>query len=287
MKKYLILLILAQFSRVASAQTVVNCASGFVSGGKGACSTGIIGSGAQLYTQSAVSGSTLELLNGTVHQAANLTTQKPANIQAFTTTFTVQDSCEPNPGNCGNGFGFMIIAANSSNPYYPPGYDYAGDSGAQFSWSDRCECNNSSSPGLNCVAIDEALVKFDIYGLSSSPPSDLDLTNYYQATSGGGTCPQYGADINMHSSGIDLTSKDVFSITLTYNGSSLFETVTDTNTSARFSHTYTGINLPSVIGANTAFVGLDGGTGNATMHVNIKGWTYTVNSPGPTPTTAN
>jgi hypothetical protein len=265
---FLLLLVLPRW---ALAQTVINCPSGFTGSTGGACSTG--SAGQAIYC--APSSPTIVLMNGGVHDAGNALYQTPVNIQAFTTTFTFQDSCAVNPTNCGNGFGFMIIGANSSNPYYPPGFNYGGYSGNQFSWSTGCHPQNGGNSG--CEAIDEALVKFDLYG-TTAPGQDL--TNYYQAsTSIGGVYPEGASDLNMAPSGINLQSNHVFSVTLTYDGSNLFESITDTSTSANYTHTYTGINLPSIMGANTAFVGFSAGSGAATMSVNINGWTYTVNTP--------
>ena len=82
----------------------------------------------------------------------------------------------------------------------------------------------------------------------------------------------------MASSGIDIQSGDIFDVTLTYDGSNLTESITDTSTKANFTHTYTGINLPSIFGANTAFVGFGGGTGAATMSLFVNSWTYTVDT---------
>lgn len=194
----------------------------------------------------------------------------------------------------------MIIAANSSNPEYPPSFNYDGWSGSLFSWAQNCP----ASGGSGCEAIDEAIVKFDLYG--APPPAGIEgapgqnLTNLYVAsTTLGGTWPQGTTDLSMASAGINLASNDVFQVTLTYNGTDLFETVKDLNTTATYTNTYTtaaygdafestegttSINLPSIIGANTAFVGFGGGTGAATMDVYLNTWTYTVDSPGSTAT---
>ena len=88
-----------------------------------------------------------------------------------------------------------------------------------------------------------------------------------------------GLDLNMAPSGINMQSGDIFKVTLTYDGSNLFESVTDTSTGANFTHTYTGINLPSIVGANTAFVGFGGSTGAYTMNAYLNSWTYMVNTP--------
>ena len=131
-------------------------------------------------------------------------------------------------------------------------------------------------------AIDEAIVKFDLYG-TSAPGQDL--TNYYLAsTTIGGVYPESASDLNMAPSGINIQSGDIFKVTLTYDGSNLTESITDTSTNANFTHTYTGINLPSIFAANTAFVGFGGGTGAATMGLAVNSWTYTEDTSGPSPT---
>jgi len=50
--------------------------------------------------------------------------------------------------------------------------------------------------------------------------------------------------------------------------------LTDTVTGKTFSQAYT-INIPSTVGANTAYVGFTAGTGGSTAIQNIKSWTYT------------
>ena len=239
----------------------------------------------------AAAGSALGILTDGIHTGNNIWYATPVNVQAFTTTFTFQADCSADPTFCGQGFGFMIIANNASNPYYtvcpgePPGstcgYNYTGFAGPYLSWAQNCNAVDND----NCLAIDEAIVKFDLYALTGSGHN---LTNYCQAsTTIDGTYPQNfssstantncsGLDLNMAPSGINMQSGDIFKVTLTYDGSNLFESVTDTSTGANFTHTYTGINLPSIVGANTAFVGFGGSTGAYTMNAYLNSWTYTV-----------
>ena len=239
----------------------------------------------------AAAGSALGILTDGIHTGNNIWYATPVNIQAFTTTFTFQADCSANPTFCGQGLGFMIIGDDASNTFYkicpgqPPsatcGYNYTGFAGPYLSWAQNCNAVNNN----NCLAINEAIVKFDLYGLSGSGQN---LTNYCQAsTTIGGTYPQNfssstantncsGLDLNMAPSGINMQSGDTFKVTLTYDGSNLFESVTDTNTGANFTHTYTGINLPSIVGANTAFVGFGGSTGAYTMNAYLNSWTYMV-----------
>ena len=53
-----------------------------------------------------------------------------------------------------------------------------------------------------------------------------------------------------------------------YNAASqtLTETITEQNTSNTFSTTYSGVNLTSILGGSTAYVGFTGTTGPAELH---------------------
>jgi hypothetical protein len=79
----------------------------------------------------------------------------------------------------------------------------------------------------------------------------------------------------MAPSGINIESGDLMQATLTYNGSTLMETVTDTVTGATYRNSYS-INIPAGVGGNTAFVGFGGSSGAATVTQKIQSWTYTV-----------
>ena len=80
--------------------------------------------------------------------------------------------------------------------------------------------------------------------------------------------------VNLTSSGIVLSSGDTISAQLVYNGTTLTLNLTDTVTNNTFSQAFT-VNIPSTVGANTAYVGFTGGTGGGTAIQNIKTWTFT------------
>ena len=69
--------------------------------------------------------------------------------------------------------------------------------------------------------------------------------------------------LRLEPSNIDLHSGHVFNVSLTYNGTVLQETVTDATTGATYVHNYT-VNIPALVGGNTAFVGFTGATGGCT-----------------------
>ena len=80
--------------------------------------------------------------------------------------------------------------------------------------------------------------------------------------------------VDLTSSGIVLSSGDTMSAQLVYNGTTLTLNLTDTVTNKTFSQAFT-VNIPSTVGANTAYVGFTGGTGGSTAIQNIKTWTFT------------
>ena len=122
-------------------------------------------------------------------------------------------------------------------------------------------------------------VKFDLYNNSGE---GNDSTGMYTD----GATPTVPA-VDMTSSGVNLHSGDVMNVTMTYNGTTLAWTVTNATTGATFSTSAT-VNIPSLVGGSTAYVGFTGGTGGATAIQEILSWTYTpgsgTTSPAATPT---
>src|SRR6202022_4134175 len=90
-------------------------------------------------------------------------------------------------------------------------------------------------------------VKFDLYSNNGEGP---DSTGLYL----NGASPTMPA-VDMTGSGIDLHSGDVFRVHMTYDGTNLAMTITDALTAASFTHTWTTVNIPGTVLANTAFAG--------------------------------
>jgi hypothetical protein len=86
----------------------------------------------------------------------------------------------------------------------------------------------------------------------------------------------------LNGTGIDLHSGHTFNASLVYDGTTLQVTITDTTTQAKATQSYT-VNIPSIVGGNTAFVGFTGATGGLTATQNVLSWTYTVTPAGGAP----
>jgi hypothetical protein len=80
----------------------------------------------------------------------------------------------------------------------------------------------------------------------------------------------------MTASGVNLHSGDVLHAHITYDGTTLILTVTDAGTGASFKAAQ-AINIPSTVGANTAYAGFTAGTGGLSSVQTILNWTYVVN----------
>jgi hypothetical protein len=79
--------------------------------------------------------------------------------------------------------------------------------------------------------------------------------------------------INLSTTGINLHSGDIFNSLITYNGTTLTVVITDTATNASAAQNYT-VNIPSIVGGPTAYVGFTAGTGGVSAVQNILNWSY-------------
>ena len=182
----------------------------------------------------------LQLTNGGLNEAGSAFYATPVNIQQFTTTFTFQLS---NPTADGITF---TIQNNSATAL------------------------GSGGGGLGYATIPNSVaIKFDLANNAGEGPNSTGLyTN--------GAYPSVPA-ISLTGTGINLHSGDYIDATLIYNGTTLTMALTDAITLATWSQSFT-INIPAIIGGNTAYVGFTGGTGKLTSSQKLTSWLYT---PGP------
>ncbi len=186
----------------------------------------------------------LQLTNGGQQEAGSAYYSTPVNVQAFTTDFTFQLS---NPS--ADGITFTIQNG---------GPTALGASGA----------------GLGYATLPQSVaIKFDLYSNAGEGPNSTGMFL-------NGALPTLPA-INLAGSGIDLHSGDFIETHITYNGSTLYMTLTDYDTLATWSQSF-AVNIPAIVGGNTAYVGFTGGTGGLSSSQKIISWTYTAGYPVPT-----
>ena len=183
-----------------------------------------------------VSGSSLTLTDGGANEARSAFFSTPVNIQQFTTSFNFQQT-----NATADGFTFTIQGAG---PTALGGHGaYLGSGGIPTS----------------------VAVKFDLYNNQGEGP---DSTGLYL----NGAIPTLPS-INLSTTGINLHSEDVFNALITYNGKTLTVVITDTATNASAAQNYT-VNIPSIVGGPTAYVGFTAGTGGSSAVQNILNWSY-------------
>ena len=207
--------------------------------------------GLQLNGPTKVNANSLELTDGGGYEAGSAFWTTPVNIQSFTTNFTFQLTSA-----VADGFTFTIQDAGATA---------LGAYGGSLGYG--------PTSGTTGGIAKSVAIKFDIY---SNSGEGADSTGMYT----GGASPTVPA-VNLTSSGIVLSSGDTISAQLVYNGTTLTLNLTDTVTNNTFSQAFT-VNIPSTVGANTAYVGFTGGTGGSTAIQNIKTWTFTSGTTTPT-----
>jgi hypothetical protein len=182
----------------------------------------------------------LQLTNGGLHEAGSAFYNTRLNIQSFTTDFTFQLSTA-----VADGITFTIQGDNPSS---------LGQAGG----------------GLGYYGIyNSVAIKFDLYDNSGE---GNDSTGLYL----GGAMPTTPA-IDLSSTGIDLHSGDTMAVHLVYDGSTLTMRIADEVTNATYTTSWT-VNIPSLVGGDTAYVGFTGGTEGESASQKIESWTFVSNN---------
>ncbi len=233
-------------------------ASGFgpsaVGGGTYSITTGAVGislgagftsSGMTFNGSTQLNGTRLRLTDGGASEAASAFFNTPQNVQSFTTNFSFQLS---NP----NADGMTFTIQNT-------GLTALSGNGGGLGYG-------SFSPSNGVVGIGKSVaVKFDLFNNAGEGTNSVGL--YTNGASPTIPAVTLGGGVNLHSG-------DVFNTQITYNGTTLTLTITDASVPADTFTTSWTINIPSVVGANTAYVGFTAGTGGLTAIQDILSWTY-------------
>jgi hypothetical protein len=184
--------------------------------------------------------------SGVANQARSAYFSTPVNVQKFTTDFMFQAA-----NAIGDGFTFVLQNA---------GPNAIGPSGGGLGYGPDTPYGNVGGGIPQSVA-----VKFDFY---SNVGEGTDSTGLYL----NGASPTLPC-IDLSSTGIVLTSSDIFDAHMTYDGATLTVTITDKNTGATATQHYQ-VDIPTAVGSTTALAGFTAGTGSLSAAENILDWTY-------------
>jgi hypothetical protein len=186
----------------------------------------------------------LQLTSGGTNQKSSAWFNTPQNIQNFTNDFTFQLS---NPS--ADGMTFTIQNT---------GLTAIGPAGGGLGYG-------PSDPGGAAGIGKSVAIKFDLYDNDGEGNNSTGLyTNGASPTVPATSLS--GANINLHSG-------DEMAVHMVYSGTTLSMTITDGVTGAKFSTSWT-VNIPSIVGGNTAYVGFTGGTGGLSSSQKIENWTF-------------
>jgi len=192
----------------------------------------------------------LQLTSGGSYQAGSAFYDTPVNIQSFTTTFLMQLS---NPAADGMTFTIQGVGPTALGP-----------AGGGLGYGPDKPTNPDASQ--NTPIGESVAVKFDLF---SNVGEGANSTGMYE----NGASPTLPS-IDLTPSGINLHSGDAMTVQLTYDGTTLGLSITDNVAGTAFSTSWP-VNIPSLVGGNSAYVGFTAGTGGSTSSQKILSWTWT------------
>jgi hypothetical protein len=191
-----------------------------------------------------LNGTRLRLTNGGAKESGSGFFTTPLNVQSFTTDFSFQLT---NP----NADGIAFVIQNV-------GTTALGSTGGDLGYGGTGGIPSSVG------------VKFDLYNNAGEGNNSTGL--YTNGATPTVPAKTLGGNVELHSG-------DVFTVQITYDGTTLTMTITDANTPADTFTTSWAVNIPGEVGANTAYVGFTGGTGGATATQDILSWSFTSGTP--------
>jgi Legume lectin domain/FecR protein len=207
-------------------------------------SNGTINTNGTYTPQVSNAGSTIEMTNGTYVEATSWFASTVHSISQFTASFDYTAIS-------GNGFldpadGMAFILQNSA-----AGVDALGDTGRALGYGTG---DNNVAPIAPSAAIEFNL--YTIYGQGTAFATDGG-TGHYNSTGS-----------------VGFANGDEIQAIVSYNGSVLTETLTDLVNGATYSANYT-VDLASVLGSDTAYVGFSAATGGSVSTQTISNFTFT------------
>jgi hypothetical protein len=231
----------AGFTQSATATSIITMQSGGstpVNYSSGFTAAGLASNG-----RTKLNGTRLRLTDGGAGEASSAWFTTPVNVQTFTTDFSFQLT-NPNA----DGMTFTIQNAGTTA---------LGPTGGGLAYGAQLP---GGTPGIPT----SVAVKFDLF---NNAREDNNSTGLYT----NGASPTFPA--TTLGGGVNLHSGDIMQVHITYDGTTLTMTITDTVTNATFTTSWP-INIPATVGANTALVGFTGATGGQTATQEVITWTY-------------
>jgi hypothetical protein len=230
-----------QYTIVPNATSSIDFRNGFTSGAMA------------LVGKAKLDGTSLRLTDGAMTEASAGWFPTPVNVQGFSTDFTFQQSQVSVP--VGDGLTFAIQGVGTSAQ---------GPNGGGLRYGALIAGGTGGIP--KSIA-----VKFDLFQNAHEGNNSTGLyTN--------GASPEDGA--TTLGGGVNLQNPNIYAVHISYDGTRLTMTITDTTDVTKTFTTSWPIDIPGTVGGNTAWVGFTGGTGHYTAIQDIFNWTYVSTATG-------
>jgi len=195
----------------------------------------------------------LQLSDGGAYEASSAWVNTPVNIQSFNNTFSFQLSNAQ-----ADGITFTIQNT---------GLTAVGPAGGGLGYGPDTP---GGTPGIG----KSVAIKFDLYDNAGESADSVGLY-----TNGASPTTPF---IDMTSTGPDLHSGDAMTANMVYDGTKLTLTLTDGVANKSFQTSWT-VNIPQIVGGNTAYVGFTGGTGGLSASQKITTWSFASGTGNPPP----
>ena len=214
--------------------------------------SGVINTNGQVAPAISDGGATLQLTDGNSIEAASWFANNQVSIDAFTASFDYQAT--PQGGNLADGLAFILQDSSA-------GLSALGGRGSSLGYG-------TDTGGGGTAISPSAAIELNLYTApgDTTPGSHMPGTNFAE---NGDTGSYYSTgDVDFWDTG------DTVQVALSYDGSTLSETLTDLVTGATYSTNYDNIDLAQILGSNTAYVGFSAGTGGGASAQAVSNFTY-------------
>ena len=206
-------------------------------------------------------------LNYLSNQTGSFFTTQRVGIRRFTTSFTIRLHEGTDPRS--DGLTFTIQGVDPSA---------LGPAGGGLGYGpDRIPETPGRGMGTERGIRSSIAVKFDLHDNSGEGPNSTGIfTDGRSPTVRTPELPPEIPDrsVDLRGTGIDLQSQSVKQVDLTYDGTTLVETITDQEDPTIVFTTSYLVDIPEFVGADTAFVGFTGATGSQWSIQDILTWSY-------------
>lgn len=216
---------------------------------------------------------TARLTLNQANESGTIFSNDGVGIEAFNASFTfrIHDPSTP-PAD-----GLTFIIQNDDRGARALG---PGGGGLAFGPDNRNTAGCQNTDPMSGSIRKSVAIKFDIY--DNGPPGMGEGDNSTGIFTDGRSptirCPGLSSDfpdmsVDLRGSQIELKDDHVKQVDLTYDGTTLTETITDLQTMGTFTTAYV-VDIPTLVGGGTAYVGFGGATGGLFAVQEILTWTF-------------